>query len=137
MNPFNFPIIVHAFIPEPGTLKVELLGGVMVKDVDYKYGISRIEEYVRRITIKSWMKNRMFRKQKGTRGMDVHSYVKIFYEDGRVEEKTYFSGYRATPEVYWMSPDYDEDELPPLPAHAKGIEGRLDVDGSDVYPTAG
>ena len=69
--------------------------------------------------------------------MDVHSYVKIFYEDGRVEEKTYFSGYRATPEVYWMSPDYDEDELPPLPAHAKGIEGRLDVDGSDVYPTAG
>lgn len=137
MNPFNFPIIVHAFIPEPGTLKVELLGGEMVKDVDYKYGISRIEEYVRRITVKSWMKNRMFRKQKGTRGMDVHSYVKIFYEDGRVEEKNYFSGYRATPEVYWMSPDYDENELPPLPAHAKGIEGRLDVDGSDVYPSAG
>ena len=137
MNPFNFPIIVHAFIPEPGTLKVELLGGKMVKEVEYKYGISRIEEYVRRITVKSWMKNRMFRKQKGTRGMDVHSYVRIFYEDGRVEEKSYFSGYRATPEVYWVSPDYDEDELPPLPAHAKGVEGRLGEDGSDVYPTAG
>ena len=54
-----------------------------------------------------------------------------------MEEKNYFSGYRATPEVYWMSPDYDENELPPLPAHAKGIEGRLDVDGSDVYPSAG
>lgn len=135
-NPFNFPLIVHAFIPEPGTIKVELLGGKAVKSVDYKYGISRIEQYVRRITVKSWMKNRMFRKQKGTRGMDVHSHVTIVFEDGRVEEKQYFSGYRATPEVYWVSPDYEE-ELPPLPAHAKGIEGQLDEDGSDVYPTAG
>jgi len=136
-NPYNFPIIVHSFIPEPGTIKVELLGGKAVKNVEYKYGISRIEQYVRRITVKPWMKKRMFRKQKGTRGMDVHSHVTIVYEDGRVEEKSYFSGYRATPEVYWVSPDYDEEELPPLPAHAKGVEGRLGEDGSDVYPTAG
>jgi vancomycin resistance protein YoaR len=135
-NPFNFPLIVHSFIPEPGTIKVEILGGEAVKSVDYRYGISSIEEYVRRITVKSWMKNRMFRKQKGTRGMDVHSHVTIVYMDGRVEEKSYYSGYRATPEVYWVSPDYDE-ELPPLPAHAKGVEGQLREDGSDVYPTAG
>ncbi|RLB57681.1 MAG: hypothetical protein DRI90_17705, partial [Deltaproteobacteria bacterium] len=70
-------------------------------------------------------------------GMDVHSFVTIIYKDGRVEKRKYYSGYRATPEVYWVAPSYDEDELPPLPAHAKGVEGRLDLDGSDVYPTAG
>jgi vancomycin resistance protein YoaR len=136
MNPFNFPIVVHAFVPKPGTLKVELLGGVAVDKVEYKYGISRIEQYVRRITVKSWMKKRMFRKQKGTRGMDVHSYLRIHYQDGRVEEKKYYSGYRATPEVYWVSPDYEE-ELPDLPVHAKGVEGQLEADGSDVYPPTG
>ncbi len=137
-NPFNFTIVVHAFIPEPGTLRVELLGGEAVEEVEYKYGISRVEEYVRRITTKEWLKpGRVLRKQKGTRGMDVHSFVTIIYKDGRVEKRKYYSGYRATPEVYWVAPSYDEDELPPLPAHAKGVEGRLDLDGSDVYPTAG
>ncbi len=137
-NPFDFTIVVHAFIPEPGLLRVELLGGEAVEAVEYKYGISRVEAYVRRITTKEWLKpGRVMRKQKGTRGMDVHSYVKIVYKDGRVEERKYYSGYRATPEVYWVSPSYDEEELPPLPAHAKGVEGRLGVDGSDVYPTAG
>ena len=138
MNPFNFTIVVHAFVPEKGLLRVELLGGEAVSDVEYRYGISGIEQYVRRITVKPWLKSgRAFRKQKGTRGMDVHSHVRIHYNDGRVEEKQYFSGYRATPEVFWVAPDYDEEELPPLPDHAKGVEGRLEADGSDVYPTTG
>jgi len=138
MNPFNFTLVVHAFMPAEGTLRVELLGGEAVSDVEYKYGISRIEEYVRRITVKNWMKpGRSFRKQKGTRGMDVFSHVKIRFNDGRVEERSYYSGYRATPEVYWVAPDYDAQELPPLPAHAKGVEGQLEADGSDVYPTTG
>jgi hypothetical protein len=41
-----------------------------------------------------------------------------------VEEKHYFSGYRPSPEVFWVAPDYDESNLPPLPEHAKGVEGR-------------
>ncbi|MEZ4440746.1 MAG: VanW family protein [Polyangiaceae bacterium] len=137
-NPHSFPIVVHAFTPQPGIIKVELLGGTAVKQVSYRYGIGRVEDYVRRITVKPWLKSgKSFRKQKGTRGMDVHSHVTIVFEDGRVEERQYYSGYRATPEVFWVAPDYDEGELPPLPAHAKGVEGRLAEDGSDVYPTAG
>ncbi len=137
-NPFRFPIIIHAFIPKPGTLRIELLGGEAVKEVKYVYGISSIEEYVRRITVKPFLKpGRKFRKQKGTRGMDVFSTVTIHYQDGRKVTKRYYSGYRATPEVYWVAPDVDDETLPPLPAHAKGIEGHLDADGSDVYPTAG
>lgn len=137
-NPYSFSIVIHAFEPEKGTLRVEILGGEAVADVKYQYGISRIEQYVRRITVKEWLKpGRSFRKQKGTRGMDVHSHVVINYLDGRVEKRQYYSGYRATPEVYWVAPDVSQDELPELPEHAKGVEGQLSADGSDVYPTNG
>jgi vancomycin resistance protein YoaR len=137
-NPYQFTVVIHAFEPEKGTLRVEILGGEAVADVKYQYGISSIEEYVRRITVKPWMKpGKSFRKQKGTRGMDVHSNVVITYLDGRVEKRQYYSGYRATPEVYWVAPDVTQEELPELPEHAKGIEGELSADGSDVYPTSG
>ena len=139
-NPYDFPIVVHAFTPEEGVLRVELLGGEAVERVDYRYGVTGIEEYVRRITVKDHLKpGTGFRKQKGTRGMDVHSYVTIKYLDGRIEERSYYSGYRATPEVYWVSPDYDPLELPDLPKHAKGVEGELAEDDSggegDIYET--
>jgi vancomycin resistance protein YoaR len=133
-NPFNFTVIVHAFIPEPGIVRVELLGGDEVDSVEYTYGVSRIEDYVRRISVKNFLKpGTSVRKQKGTRGMDVFSYVTIRFKNGRVDERRYYSGYRPTPEVFWIAPEYDEGELPPLPKHAKGVEGRLQQDGSDVY----
>jgi vancomycin resistance protein YoaR len=137
-NPYAFPVVVHSFVPEPGTLRIELLGGEAVSKVEYKYGVSRIEPFLRRITVKSWLQpGRGFRKQKGTRGMDVISVLTIQFLDGRVEKRQYYSGYKATPEVFWVAPDYDEATLPPLPEHARGIEGRLEEDGSDVYPTTG
>ncbi len=129
-NPYKFGLVVHAFVPKPGTLRVELLGGEAVDRVEYKYGVANIEKYQRRITEKSWMKpGRAFRKQKGTRGMDVHSFVAIHFKDGRVEKRRYYSGYRATPEVYWVAPGYQTSELPELPKHAKGVEGEPE----DIY----
>ena len=128
-NPYTFAVAIHAFIPKPGLLRVELLGGTAVEAVEYRIGISSIEEYVRRITVKEFLKpGRSFRKQKGTRGMSVHSFVKITYKDGREEKRQYFSGYRPYPEVYWVAPDVAQEELPDLPKFAKGIEGQLDED---------
>lgn len=123
-NPFPFPVVVHALIPKRGKVRVELLGGVAVKRVKYTYSVGHIEKYLRRVTPKKWLKpGRVIRKQKGTRGMDVHSFVTIEYNDGRVEKKQYYSGYRASPEVYWVAPGYSAAELPPLPDSARGIEG--------------
>jgi hypothetical protein len=62
--------------------------------------------------------------QKGTQGLDVSSFVRTRYYDGRVEERNYFSEYRPFPEVYWVAPGYNPDDLPPLPEHAKGVEGE-------------
>jgi hypothetical protein len=67
------------------------------------------------------------RKQKGSRGFEVTSKVVLRFRDGRVEERLYHSGYRPAPEVYWIAPGYDESQLPPLPDHALGVEGRIAV----------
>jgi vancomycin resistance protein YoaR len=134
-NDYPFPILVHAFTPKPGVLRVELLGGETVERVDYHFAVSRVEPYLRRITEKVFLPaGKSVMKQKGTRGMDVHSTMVLRFKDGRVETRTFFSGYRATPEVFWVAPGFDREELPPLPEHAKGVEGEpLEDDDDDTY----
>ncbi len=133
-NPYRFTVVIHAFTPQPGTLRVEILGGDEVDHVEYRYGVSNVEPFLRRITEKPFLPpGKFFVKQRGTRGMDVHSVAVIHYRDGRVETRQFFSGYKATPEVYWVAPDFDRASLPPLPDNAKGVEGQPAADGSDVY----
>ncbi len=125
-NPFTFPVMLHTSFPKPNTILVEILGGDPVADVTYAYGVGRASDFVRRITVKSNLKpGTRIRRQKGGRGYDVTSVVTIKWRDGRTEQRTYFTGYRPKPEVFWVAPGFDENELPPLPEHAKGVEGRL------------
>jgi vancomycin resistance protein YoaR len=138
-NSMSFPIMIHAYFPKPTAIRVEILGGDPVAAVQYSYGIQRREDFLRRITVKPYLApGRRRLHQKGTQGLDVTSYVKVRYYDGRVEERHYFSGYRPFPEVYWVAPDYNLDELPPLPEHAKGVEGQDETstgnDASAYYP---
>jgi vancomycin resistance protein YoaR len=132
-NSFTSPVMIHTTFPKKGTVAVEILGGDPVADVTYAYGVARAEDFVRRITVKSYLKpGTRIRRQKGGRGYDVTSVVNIKWRDGRTEQRTYFTGYRPKPEVFWVSPGYDENELPPLPDHAKGVEGRL-AESDRVY----
>jgi vancomycin resistance protein YoaR len=135
-NSMLFPIMIHAYFPKPTAIRVEILGGDPVAQVDYTYGIQRREDFLRRITVKPYMTpGRRRLHQKGTQGMDVMSYVKVRYYDGRVEQRHYPSTYRPFPEVYWVAPDYNLDDLPPLPEHAKGVEGEGQA-SSEPDPTA-
>ena len=123
-NSLPYPIMIHAFLPRPTALRVEILGGDPVAKVDYTYGVSHEEDFVRRVTVKSNLApGKRIKHQKGILGMEVMSTVKVTYNDGRTAERRYFSGYRPAPEVFWVAPGYDAAELPPLPEHAKGVEG--------------
>jgi len=125
-NPYTFPILIHTYFPEPTKVRVEILGGEPVAKVEYGYGVANSYDFVRRITIKSNLPaGKRIRRQKGVRGYDVTSMLRISYADGRVEERRWYTGYRPSPEVFWIAPGFDEAELPPLPDHAKGIEGRI------------
>lgn len=122
-NSLPFPIMIHAFLPKPTAIRVELLGGDPVALVEYAFETDNPEDFTRRIYVKPTLSpGRSRRHQKGSQGFDVVSRVTLRYRDGRVEERRYFSGYRPAPEVYWVAPDYNLASLPPLPEHAKGVE---------------
>lgn len=136
-NNRTFPIMIHAYLPKPTAIRIELLGGDPIAKVTYAYGVGQVEDFVRRIKVVGYLAaGRSFRKQKGTRGMSVTSVVTVNYFDGRVEERKYFSGYRPAPEVFWVAPGYTDQDLPPLPEHAKGVEGQTTArnDSGDTYP---
>jgi vancomycin resistance protein YoaR len=126
-NNLPYAVMIHAYIPESGRLRVEILGGDPVAKVEYAYGVGQTYDFVRRITVKQHLAaGRRIHRQKGVPGFDVTSTVHVTYLDGRAEERHWFSGYRPSPEVYWVSAEFDESLLPPLPQRAKGIEGRLE-----------
>lgn len=132
-NVLPFPIMIHAYLPTPEKIRVELLGGDPVADVTYTFGIGASSDFLRRITYKPFLQpGTKILRQKGGRGYDVQSLVTVKYKVGRVDERQFFSQYRPTPEVYWIGPGFDERDLPPLPDHAKGVEGRATE--YDTYP---
>jgi vancomycin resistance protein YoaR len=124
-NALPFSVMIHAYLPKPTAIRVEILGGDPVARVDYRFGVNTTEDFVRRITVRPELPSgKRIRRQKGSRGYDVTSVVKIAYPDGREQERVYFSGYQPAPEVFWVASDFDMEALPPLPDHAKGIEGE-------------
>lgn len=125
-NTMPYPVMIHAYSPKPTSVRVEILGGDPVAKVDYAYGVGQSEGFMRRVQVRPGLQpGKRVLHQKGIRGFDVTSVVKIHYLDGRQDQRVYFSGYRPAPEIYWVAPGYDMAELPPLPEHAKGVEGAV------------
>jgi vancomycin resistance protein YoaR len=116
-NPYDVPLLIHAFLPTEFTVRVELLGYAPGKKVEHEYGVSERYDFVRRVKYTSEVKAPK-RKQKGHYGYDVTSLVKVVEPDGTKENRTYPSKYYPVPEVYWVPPDYDLAKLPPLPEGA-------------------
>jgi vancomycin resistance protein YoaR len=135
-NTLPFPVMIHAFFPKETTIRVEILGGDPVARVDYSYGVGAAYDFVRRVTVRPELPaGKRIKRQKGSRGFDVTSVVRLEFLDGRVDERRYYTGYRPKPEVFWVSADYDEAELPPLPEHARGVEGRpSENELAAIYP---
>jgi vancomycin resistance protein YoaR len=122
-NPLPYPVLIHAFLPRPSAVRVEILGGDPVARVEYAYAVTDAEDFVRRVDVKQELApGQRLLHQRGIRGFEVVSLVKLHYLDGREDQRQYASGYRPTPEIYWVAPGYDPDELPPLPEHAKRPE---------------
>ena len=51
-NPYDTPLIIHAFFPKKYTLRVELLGRDPPGKVEHKYAVIRSHEFYRRVWTK-------------------------------------------------------------------------------------
>ncbi len=127
-NPYQHSVLLHAFVPESGRLRIELLGVPPPRRVDWSSGVVERHDFYRRVKTKEQLAGRHTRKQRGNFGYDVVSQLRVERHDGTVYSRQYRSEYRPTPEVYWVGPDVDPQSLPELPEGAVGVQ----VDGDEV-----
>ncbi|HSC88723.1 MAG TPA: VanW family protein [Polyangiaceae bacterium] len=128
-NPYDEPLLVHAWVNGPFSVRVEILGRTANAKVTHAYTVTRREPFARRIWFKESVADGSFeRKQKGSEGMDVTSVVKVRHSDGHEEHRSYHSKYYPVPEVFWVGKRVDNAALPELPEGAAGVV----VDGQEV-----
>jgi len=122
-NPYDSPLIVHAFLPTRTTIRIELLGRDAPGKVEHFYQVKEKHEFVRRVLVEpSLERNQSKRHQKGIWGYDVVSTVRTTYPNGERRFRSYTSTYYPVPEVYWVGAGTDPSTLPPLPEGASTIE---------------
>jgi vancomycin resistance protein YoaR len=133
-NPYDTPVMIHAFLPSEFVVRVELLGVESPGKVEHQYAVTEKYDFVRRVRTKPELEpGKEKRRQKGIPGYDVVSTVRVEYPDGRQTYRRYKSKYWPVPEVYWVAPGYDVAALPELPDGASGVE-ILAEDGSMQQP---
>ncbi len=116
-NPYPFPVVVHAQ-GDKGRMKVQLLGQQKAAEVDHHASTVAVKMYKRKIRRSPWMEEgKVFRKQKGRKGLTIEKVRTIKFADGGVKEERTRDVYPPTNEIYYLPPGADEDEaLPPLPS---------------------
>lgn len=136
-NPYPVSIIVHAFLPTPTRIRVELLGVATPGKIEHSYAIMKSEDFHRRVARRSeLLPDQVKRHQKGIPGYDVVSTVRTRYLDGSERVRRYSSTYYPVPEIYWVGSAVDPEELPPLPERATHTEVQGEERDGDVTTPA-
>jgi vancomycin resistance protein YoaR len=122
-NSLDAPLIIHAFLPTPTRIRVEILGREAPGRVEHTYRVVERHPYFRRIVESAEVARGNYeRKQKGSYGYDVVSFVRTTEPNGSVVTRRYKSKYWPVPEVLWVGPGTDAEALPPLPEGSAGLE---------------
>jgi vancomycin resistance protein YoaR len=138
-NPYPVPIIVHAFLPTPTTIRIEMLGAVTPGKVQHTYAVRKSEDFFRRVARHPELPpDKVKRHQKGIPGYDVISTVRTRYVDGSERVRHYSSTYYPVPEIYWVGSDVDVETLPSLPERATHTEilGEGQDEGAVTTPAS-
>ena len=129
-NPYASALIVHAFLPTPTSLRIELLGRESQAKVEHFFQVKEKHDFVRRVVVEPGLSaNESKRHQKGNLGYDVVSTVRTTYPNGERSFRFYTSTYSPVPEVYWVGAGTDPSSLPPLPEGAQGVESGAESNG--------
>jgi vancomycin resistance protein YoaR len=130
-NPYDTPLMLHAFLPKAGVLRIELLGREPPGKVEHFFAAQAPEPFTRRVVVKpDLLPGTVDRRQKGNAGYDGTSTLLTTFADGTRRARTYASKYYPVPEVYWVAEGVDLASLPPLPEGASGVE--VSAEGNPV-----
>ncbi len=122
-NPYDSPLLIHAFMPNARVLRVELLGRDPPGKIEHFFASHTPEPFSRRVVVKPELAaGTIDRRQKGNSGYDGRSTLLTVLSDGTRQAMTYPSKYYPVPEVYWIASGIDPATLPPLPEGAVGTE---------------
>lgn len=116
-NPFDFPVLIHAFVRDRGTLVVELMGRERPVTVAFDAATVGVKSYKRKVRVSHWLEEgRIIRKQGGRKGVTIKKVRTLRYVDGTERLEETLDHYPPTTEIYYVPPGTDvESELPPLP----------------------
>ncbi len=116
-NPFTFPVLLHAYIKDRGTLVIELMGRERPVRVAFDAATVGVKRYKRKIRVSPWLEaGRIIRKQAGRKGVTIQKHRTLYYTDGSERREETHDHYPPTTEIYYVPPDTDvETALPPLP----------------------
>ena len=136
-NPYPVSIIVHAFLPVPTRIRVEMLGVALPGKVEHSFTVRKSEDFFRRVDRHPELAaDSVERHQKGIPGYEVVSTVKTRYVDGTERVRHYSSTYYPVPEIFWVGSLVDPKSLPPLPERASHTELRSDGPGLPLTPAS-
>jgi vancomycin resistance protein YoaR len=122
-NPYDTPVMLHAFLAGKGALRVELLGRDPPGKIEHFFAAEAPQPFTRRVVVKSeLLPGTVDKRQKGNAGYDGTSTLLTTFADGSRKARTYSSKYYPVPEVYWVAEGVDLASLPPLPAGAAGVD---------------
>jgi vancomycin resistance protein YoaR len=122
-NPYRIPLLIATNFPDRFRLRIEVLGMLPTKKLKHTYHVKKKYDFYRRLITKYNLPFGSYeRKQKGNFGYDVESTIQAI--DGGDESKLrqYRSKYWPVPEVYWIGPDTELNQLPALPDGAIGVQ---------------
>ena len=128
-NPYESPVIVHAFLPRQGVLRIELLGRDPPGKIEHFFNVRERAPFTRRVTVKPDLASGTIdQRQKGSQGYEGSSTLVIQKPDGTRLARTYPSKYWPVPEVFWIASDVPPTALPPLPEGATAEPPRAEGD---------
>jgi vancomycin resistance protein YoaR len=111
-NPYDFPIVLHAWV-DGSKARVELLGSR--KPVSVKFGKTFLASFpfTRKVSEEAWVTKATL-KQKGMRGVQIRRSRTMDFADGQERVETSVDTYPPVQEIYRVPPGFDPVELPAL-----------------------
>lgn len=121
-NPWPEPLVISASA-KAGTLTIRFLAQERPARVRVQSEVEETFPFPRVVEVGHGVPSGTYKlKQEGIPGYRIERTRSIWPKAGEVRRDVRFTRYRPTPELYLVAPDFDPEELPPLPEGAEGFE---------------